>query len=53
MVVVKLAELLRTFDIFMTLIDPFVPLSEISHIGSPATASCMVVGRIEKPDTSF
>src|SRR5581483_1041145 len=48
-VFVNVAELESTLVIFMTLIDVLPPV-ETSHIGSPATESCITVGRKLKND---
>src|SRR5262245_16445933 len=51
-VVVKVAELDSTLVILTTLME-LTPPSETSHMGSPVTEPCMVVGRRLKPEKLF
>src|SRR6266404_4727235 len=48
LVYAKPAEVVSTPVILMTSIEVLLPCSVKSHIGSPATESCMVVGRTLK-----
>src|SRR5438093_13629360 len=45
---VKIGEEVRIPVILVTMMEVFVSLSRISHMGSPAAESCMTVGRRER-----